>query len=249
MEASVTLDTPLSRLRPAPYAWLGRELLEEWGDGLQLATLAALASLLRRRGRSLGLTAPELAESTGLCADTTRRHLRAFGDAGLAAVDAAGVWRPTRRLRKRKHGHAARIEARNLALLVARLGGSGLRALCWDRLYTTRSGRLTVSYEALAHRMGCHRTTVWRGIARLRAAGIACGARVSRASRKTATSMRRKLQRILAPTPPPSGKRSGKGDISRISGSGGLSAAECERERRRQRAALAEWARREGLAA
>ena len=213
---SIVVDTPLSRIG-SRYAILGRPHIERWGRGAFLVTLCALAALLRRGHRkTLGLTVRGLAESTGLFPDTIRRHLQAFEAEGLAAVEDGGVWRPTEKLRYRK-SHFAKVEVHNLEGTVRAIGWAGFRILCWDRLYTTRGGKLTVQYQRLAEVMGVSRTTVWRGYAALRAAGIRCGRRVLEAVVKTATSMAAKLQRRFTPTGKASGKGSRKGAIAGLS--------------------------------
>ena len=217
---SIVVDTPLTRIGSG-YAILDRPHIERWGHGAFLVTLCALAALLRREHRkTLGLTVRGLAESTGLFPDTIRRHLQAFEAEGLAAVEDGGVWRPTQALRHRKGSHYARVEVHNLENTLRAVGRAGFRLLCWDRLYTTREGKLTVQFQRLAEVMGLSRTTIWRGYATLRAAGIRCGTRVLEAVVKTATLMAAKLQRRFAPTGKASGKGSRKGAIT-----GGLSKA------------------------
>ena len=213
---SIVVDTPLSRIG-SRYAILDRSHIERWGRGAFLVTLCALAALLRRSHRkTLGLTVRGLAESTGLFPDTIRRHLQAFEAEGLATVEDGGVWRPTQALRHRK-GHYAKVEVHNLEGTLRAIGWAGFRLLCWDRLYTTRKGKLTVQYKRLAEVMGVSRTTVWRGYAALRAAGIRCGTRVLEAVVKTATSIAAKLQRRFTPTGKASGKGSRKGAIAGLS--------------------------------
>ena len=213
---TISVDTPLSRIG-SRYANLDRPHIERWGHGAFLVTLCALCALLRRSHRkTLGLTVRELAESTGLFPDTIRRHLQAFEAEGLAAVNADGVWRPTETLRHRK-GHYAQVEVHNLEGTLRAIGRAGFRLLCWDRLYTTRKGKLTVQYQRLAEIVGVSRTTVWRGYAAFRAAGIRCGTRVLEAVVKTATSMAAKLQRRFAPTGKPPLQVSRKGAIAGIS--------------------------------
>ena len=147
--ARVVVDSPLSRLG-SRYAILDRPHIERWGHGAFLFTLCALAALLRRSHRkTLGLTAPELADSTGLGVDTVRRHLRAFEAEGLASLNADGVWRPTNALRRGK-GHFAKVDTHNLPNTLAAVGWSGFRLLCWDRMYTTREGKLTVQAWVLS---------------------------------------------------------------------------------------------------
>ena len=143
---SIVVDTPLTRIGSG-YAILDRPHIERWGHGAFLVTLCALAALLRREHRkTLGLTVRGLAESTGLFPDTIRRHLQAFEAEGLAAVEDGGVWRPTQALRHRKGSHYARVEVHNLENTLRAVGRAGFRLLCWDRLYTTREGKLTVEH-------------------------------------------------------------------------------------------------------
>ena len=232
--ARVVVDSPLSRVG-SRYAILDRPHIERWGHGAFLVTLCALAALLRRRHRkALGLTVRGLAESTGLFPNTIRRHLQAFEAEGLAAVEDGGVWRPTQALRHRK-GHFARVEVHNLENTLRAVGRAGFKLLCWDRLYTTREGKLTVQYQRLAEVVGVSRTTIWRGYAALRAAGIHCGTRVLEAVVKTATLMAAKLQRRLAPTGKASRKVSRKGAIagglSQVMPRSGLTANEWEARR------------------
>ena len=209
----VVVDTPLSRIG-SHYAILDRPHIERWGRGAFLVTLCALAALLRRSHRkTLGLTVRGLAESTGLFPDTIRRHLKAFEAEGLAVMEDGGVWRPTQALRHRK-GHYARVDVHNLENTLRAVGWAGFRLWCWDRLYTTREGKLTVQFQRLAEVVGVSRTTIWRGYAALRAAGIRCGTRVLEAVVKTATLMSAKLQRRFAPTGKASGKGSRKGAIT-----------------------------------
>ena len=213
---SIVVDTPLSRIG-CRYANLDRSHIERWGHGAFLVTLCALTALLRRSHRKiLGLTAPELAESTGLGVDTTRRHLRAFEAAGLVAVEDDGVWRPTEALRHRK-GHYAHVETHNLPNMLRALGWAGFRVMVWDRLYTTKAGKLMVEYQRLAEAIGLSRTTVWRGYAAMRTAGIRCGVRALRAARKTATWVGARLQRGKTPTGKTSIQGSKKGAIAGLS--------------------------------
>ena len=213
---SIVVDTPLSRIG-SRYAILGRSHIERWGRGAFLVTLCALVALQRRGHRkTLGLTVRGFAESTGLFPDTIRRHLQAFEAEGLAAVEDGGVWRPTEELRYRK-GHFAKVEVHNIEGTLRAIGRAGFRLWCWDRLYTTREGKLTVQYQRLAEVVGVSRTTVWRGYAALRVAGIRCGTRVLEAVVKIATSIAAKLQRRFTPTGNPSGKRSRKGAIAGLS--------------------------------
>lgn len=242
LRKAVILETPLSRLRLNPYAWLNREHIERWGNGFHLVTLAALSALIRRKGRTLGLSAAEVAESTGLHHDTTRAHLRSFEAAGLAVECEDGNWRPTGKLRK--HGHAARLNITNLPVMVAAIGGAGFRLYCWDRLYTTRRGRLTVSFQRMAHDMKRSRVTVWRGYQALREAGIQCGQRFSRSVRKTVTSLRRKLKNAPPPTGTASGKRPGKGFRNRPA----VQERPAARDREAMKRDLAAWCRTNGLA-
>ena len=213
---SIVVDTPLSRIG-SRYANLDRSHIERWGRGAFLVTLCALAALLRRSHRkTLGLTVRGLAESTGLFPNTIRRHLQAFEAEGLATVEDGGVWRPTQALRHRK-GHYAKVEVHNLEGTLRAIGRAGFRLLCWDRLYTTKEGKLTVQYKRLAEVVGVSRTTVWRGYAALRVSGIRCGTRVMEAVVKTATSMAAKLQRRFAPTGKASVKGSKQGAIAGLS--------------------------------
>ena len=239
--ARVVVDSPLSRVG-SRYAILDRPHIERWGRGAFLVTLCALAALLRRSHRkTLGLTAPELADSTGLGVDTVRRHLRAFEAEGLASLNADGVWRPTNALRRGK-GHFAKVDTHNLPNTLAAVGWSGFRLLCWDRMYTTREGKLTVQYQRLAEVMGLSRATVWRGYSALRAAGIHCGARLCKAARKTATWVGGRLQRPKTPTGLQSKKESRKGWIGGLSTAIpriGLTPQEEAASRRRQLAQVA----------
>ena len=190
------LDTPLSRLRQTPYAWLHRDLIARYGEGKgwHLVTLAALASLVRRKGRTLGLDDRELAESTGLCEKSTRQHLIRFRADGLARWDGK-AWRPSKKLRRlAASGWRAYVDFRNLPLLVAAVGGTGFRHMCWDRL-TTVGQRRVHGINRLARAMGRNRTTAWRGDRILREAGIAVGRRFRRAGERIATSLRKELQR------------------------------------------------------
>ena len=192
------LDTPLSRLRQTPYAWLHRDLIAGYGEGKgwHLVTLAALASLIRRKGRSLGLDDREFAESTGLHEKVARQHLLRFRADGLAERDGE-AWRPSDRLRRLcSTGHRALIRFRNLPALVAAIGGSGFRHMCWDRLHTFKAtGRRVCPVSRLAEAMGRDRTTAWRGNRTLRDAGIGVGRRFRGAGKRIATSLRRELQR------------------------------------------------------
>ena len=157
-------------------------------------TLAALPSLVRLKGRTLGLDDRELAESTGLCEKSTRQHLIRFRADGLARWDGK-AWRPSKKLRRlAASGWRAYVDFRNLPLLVAAVGGTGFRHMCWDRL-TTVGQRRVHGINRLARAMGRDRTTAWRGDRILREAGIAVGRRFRRAGERIATSLRKELQR------------------------------------------------------
>ena len=214
---SIVVDTPLSRIG-SRYALLDRPHIERWGRGAFLVTLCALAALLRRSHRkTLGLTVRGLAESTGLFPDTIRRHLQAFEAEGLVAVEDGGVWRPTQALRHRKGHHFAKVEVHNLEGTVRAIGWAGFRILCWDRLYTTRGGKLTVQYQRLAQVMGVSRATVGGVTLRSVQPGSVAVEGFWRQSLKLPTSMAAKLQRRFTPTGKASGKGSRKGAIAGIS--------------------------------
>ena len=95
------------------------------------------------------------------------------------------------------------------------------------------------------------RTTVWRGYAAFRAAGIRCGTRVVEAVVKTATLMAAKLQRRFTPTGKTTGKGSGKGFIAGLSKAmprSGLTARELAARKQYLRSQLATIRRADALA-
>lgn len=251
------LDTPLSRLRPGPYAWLHRDLIERYGagKGWHLVTLAAVASLIRRKDRTLGLDAREFAESTGLALKTTTEHLRRLEADGLADRDGE-AWRPSELLREKAgKGHRAMVRFRNLPLLVAAIGGSGFRHMCWDRLYSYRRAakagerqrgrRRMMPISRLAERMGRSRLTTWRGDRTLLEAGITIAARFRSARERIETSLRRELKRAREATahafslrrksavkPVSKVELPSRGGLSASVAPGGASPAECDERRR-----------------
>ena len=214
----VVVDSPLSRLG-SRFAILDRPHIERWGHGAFLFTLCALAALLRRSHRkTLGLTAPELADSTGLGVDTVRRHLRAFEAEGLASLNADGVWLPTMRVKSggdrslRQGGLAQRGHSRLAADTVIELQVEERDGRCGahdpDVHQQGRCRASSVQYQlAIRWRrswLGCPEPL---GLAQVRqplkAAGNGRGARharpMARASRKIAETMGRSARTCNVP--------------------------------------------------